>query len=282
MAAVRIRAVHVAGLVATVFTASGCGASSDRPQRHEVQERVVHIHGLDINPTDEALILSTHRGLFRAGKDETELRRLDGRRQDTKGLAITGPDQFIVSGHAAGSRALGLITTRDAGRSWKPVVPAGKADFHVLRTAAGTVYGFDSTSGRLKVSVDAGRTWTNRVPPAPLLDVAVDARDPDRLIASSAQMLFASSDGGRSWRALRMKRPGLLAWPAPNALYLVATDGAVYRSDDAGNSWAETGQSGGRPKAFTAHGSNLYVALQDNTVEVSGDDGRNWSVRTTG
>jgi hypothetical protein len=56
----------------------------------------------------------------------------------------------------------------------------------------------------------------------------------------------------------------------------------VWRSTDAGRRFRTAGQIGGQPAALSSDGDDLYVALHDNTVKLSEDGGRTWSVRARG
>ena len=164
---------------------SGSGAGDEGPQ---------HVHGLGVNPRDDALMIATHSGLFRvaAGSDAAE--RVSDRRQDTMGFTVVGPDSFLGSGHPDLREnlpsLLGLIRSQDAGKNWEPVSLLGRADFHVLRAAGARIYGVNATDGRLYVSADGGRTWAKRTPPAPLLDLAAAPGRPEQVVASSEEGLF--------------------------------------------------------------------------------------------
>lgn len=80
--------------------------------------------------------------------------------QDFMGFTVAGPDRLLASGHPTPGQdlpaALGLIESRDGGRTWQPVSLLGQADFHVLRAAGERVYGFDPASGMLLASGDGG------------------------------------------------------------------------------------------------------------------------------
>lgn len=247
----------------------------------------VHVHGLGVNPSDEALFIATHTGLFRAAKGERRARRVANRFQDTMGFTVTGPDDFLGSGHPDGRDDLppflGLIRSTDAGRTWKPVSLLGERDFHVLEAAGPRIYGygsdFDSREGGLLVSDDGGRRWEERTAPEPLASLAIDPRNSDRVVASGERGIYSSTDAGGRWRPLAGE-PGLLAWTAPDALFLVRPDGSVSRSSDGGLSWQPAGETGGRPAAFDNDGGDLYVALHDGRVERSSDGGRTWALRS--
>lgn len=243
----------------------------------------MHVHGLGIDPADGALFIATHTGLFRVAPDASKAERVGDRRQDTMGFSVAGPGRFIGSGHPDLRDdlppLLGLIESRDGGRTWKPVSLLGQTDFHVLRSVGARVYGFDSTSGKLYVSVDRGRTWETVSPPEPLLDLVAHPGRAARLLASGSTG-YRSDDGGRTWSAVGGE-PALLAWPAPDVVYRVVGSGEVSASDDEGATWRPRGSVGGEPAAFLAVSElELYVALHDGTIEVSRDGGRTWSIRS--
>jgi photosystem II stability/assembly factor-like uncharacterized protein len=284
------------GLLAAGLLAAGCGGDSDdsgqarSPGRADVEDPgPIHVHGLGINPEDGALFVATHTGLFRAAEGERKAKRVADRFQDTMGFIVVGPNRFLGSGHPDGREDLppflGLIESRDAGRTWEPISLLGKRDFHVLEASGARVYGFgsdfDTREAGLLVSDDGGRSWDERTPPEALLSLAIDPEDPDRVVASGEQGLYLSSDTGRGWRPLD-GGPALLAWPTAGQLFAVAFDGSVTASDDAGRSWRQVGQIGGEPAAFEgADGGDLYVALHDGTIKRSADGGASWSVRST-
>ncbi len=242
-----------------------------------------HVHGLGVNPSDGALLIATHTGLFRAAPGSPSAQRVGDSQQDVMGFTVVGADRFLGSGHpdprAGGPPNLGLIRSQDAGREWQQVSLLGKTDFHVLRAAGRVVYGFDGSSGLLFVSRDGGRTWQERTPPAPLIDLAIDPGDDRRVVVATPDGLFSSPDGGKGWRPLDAQRVGLLAWSSDEALYLVGGDGAVAASADQGRSWKDRGTIGGQPAAFVADADDLYAALADGTVSASADGGRGWAVR---
>jgi hypothetical protein len=268
----------------------GCGGDSDEPTEPAPQvgdPGPIHVHGLGINPSDGALFVATHTGLFRAAAGEKRARRVADRYQDTMGFTVTGPDRFLGSGHPDGRDGLpaflGLLRSTDAGRSWQPVSLLGKRDFHVLEAAPDRVYGygtdFESRQADLLVSDDGGRSWEERVPPEPLLALAIDPDNPDYVVASGEGGSYSSTDAGEGWRPLG-RDAGLLAWTEARALFLVRLDGTVARSSDGGRTWERSGDVGGQPAAFESVGDELYVALHDGTIMRSDDDGRSWQLRS--
>ena len=269
-------------LVAMLVLAS-CGEQDAGDRSLEVQSN--HIHGLGVNPKDGALFIATHSGLFRAPRSAEEPSRVDDQFQDTMGFSVVGADRFIGSGHPAPSEGgppnLGLIESSDGGRSWQSVSLAGETDFHVLRFLHGRVYGFNGLTGKLMVSEDGGKSWSERTPPPEIIDLVPDPGDPRRILASTEQGLAASNDGGETWQPFGGE-VGLLAWPQRHSLYLIDASGNVKVSDEAGDRWRTVGRIGGQPVAFAAiDASSLYAALADGTVMSSSDGGSSWRLRAS-
>ncbi len=244
-----------------------------------------HIHGLGVNPADERLFIATHNGLFSAAERETTPKQVGTSTQDIMGFSVVGKNRFIGSGHPGADQNLppnlGLIESRDGGKTWKTISLLGEADFHVLESSGGKIYGFDGTQGRLMVSRDGGRKWQERMPPAAVFGLAVHPTNPSRVVVSTEKGLFASPNEGRGWRPLSDQLAGLFAWPEKDRLYLVDGQGQVFVSANAGTEWQTQGSIEGQPAAFIAHGDELYAALADGTVKRSSDGGATWTVRTT-
>jgi hypothetical protein len=228
--------IGVAALVLARNDDDGSSASSGTEDAGPV-----HVHGLGIDPADRSLLIATHTGTYRVAPNQRKAERVGESRQDTMGFTVAGPNHFLGSGHPDIEEAvskdlpphLGLIESRDAGRTWRTLSLLGEADFHVLRFAGQRVYGYDASNDRLLVSGDKGRTWREVNRAAPLLDLAVDPTESKHTVAAGEGGLFESADEGRSWKRLAL-RIGLLAWPSRQHLHLVDTNGAVQRSADRG------------------------------------------------
>ncbi|MEO8291237.1 MAG: F510_1955 family glycosylhydrolase [Gaiellaceae bacterium] len=279
-------------LLSTVFLAGcslgGGNAESTFTGIAPVDPGPIHVHGLGVNPSDGALFIATHTGLYRVGEGKSKATRVSDRYQDTMGFAVAGSDEFLGSGRpdardlqAGTPPLLGFIRSTDAGKTWEPVSLLGKADFHVLRFAGERVYGYDASGERLLASQNGGRTWAEREAPGALIDLAANPSRPGRLLASGTDRLYVSMDDGRSWQPLNVA-PGLLAWPVGHAIYRVEGDGSVSKSGDGGKSWLRVGDLGGEPAALLATSeTEVYAALHDGTIKKSIDDGVTWTVRSS-
>ena len=285
----RLLGTLLAVLALSVILAA-CGGSGTRQQTTETsageQADLEHIHGLGVDPRTGTLYVATHFGLFQAARGESRLKRIGTSRQDIMGFSVVAPGRFIGSGHPAPEQSdlppnLGLIESRDSGRSWKGISLSGKADFHVLQSAGPRVYGFDGTQARLMVSSNDGNSWRQQAPPGGMFSLAIDPTDADRIVASTDRGVFSSSSAGKSWEPRSRELAGLLAWPKPHQLLLVDGQGQVQLSTDNGDDWSVVGGVGGQPGAFISAGDDLYVALGDGTVHQSTDGGRSWDVRAT-
>ena len=282
--------LRVALAVVLAAGALGCGEEAPPSTQAPVVEDAgpIHVHGLGVNPSDGALFVATHTGLFRTGAQETAAKRVADRFQDTMGFTVIGPDRFLGSGHPDGREHLppflGLIESTDAGMSWRPVSLQGQADFHVLEAARETVYGFGSDfqtrEERLLVSVNGGKDWEQRATPRPLTDLAIDPQQPEQIVASTERGLVSSSDGGRRWGTLA-GGAGLLAWGGHGTPLARRCGGEGRPERRRGKRWRAVGEVGGEPAAFAADGpENLYVALHNGTIKRSRDGGASWAVRS--
>ena len=270
-----------ATVVVAVVLLAGRGGEEGGETAGEPAAPIADVHGIGVNPADEALYIATHTGLFRSPAGAATATRVDGPEQDLMGFSVAGPDRFVASGHPGpgqhGPASLGLLESRDRGRTWRSVSMEG-SDLHLLRAAGDAVYAYD---GRLRASRDGGRTWEDRGGPAGLIDLAVHPADGDRLLASTESGVQASRDGGRTWKTTALETPVLLAWAEPGRPAAIGGDGSVQTSADGGRTWTPAGTAEGQPAAFAADGDGrLYVGRPDGAVDWSQDGGRTWRPRS--
>ncbi|WP_424533583.1 F510_1955 family glycosylhydrolase [Sphaerisporangium viridialbum] len=243
-----------------------------------------HVHGLGMDPSDGAVYIAAHNGLFQIRSKNRALRVAD-RVQDYMGFTVAGPGTFLASGHPSaadippgGSPHLGLIRSADAGVSWTPVSLAGQADFHALQLAGTSLYGYDSQTSRVYRSTDTGRTWT---PGAQLqvIDLAADPAQPDRVYATTPDNLLVSNNAGNTFQAAPPSPPLVfLESPGAGQLIGVVASGEVRTSRNAGRTWQALGNVPDSVSAFTALDSRrLLAATDDGAVYQSRDGGKTFT-----
>jgi len=127
------------------------------------------------------------------------------------------------------------------------------------------------------VSTDR-RSWQRRASVS-LLDFAVSPQDPDIILATSADGVLRSDDGGQNFTPIAAPPVVLLVWPSENFLVGVAADGTVAVSRDGGGAWGRRGTSIASPQPSPRHRpGRLYVAARWRLYE-SHDADNTFSVR---
>lgn len=286
------RVRHATLTVAAIALALGGGATwlvlrgvpGQAQPTDEFANVLMHVHGLGVDPADGVLYAASHTGLFRLPEDPSgKAERVADRWQDTMAFTVVGPNRFLASGHPDLREdepdMLGLIESRDAGGTWEALSRQGVSDFHVLQPAGGLLYGYDSTAGRLLVTVDQ-QTWQARSTMV-MTALAANPADTGTLLAVAADGgLRRSEDGGRSFTPL----PGTpvlatLAWPDPGVVYGTDPDGTVLTSPDGGTTWQPRGTLDGPAAALTAEDLATVHVATDTGVYTSTDGGRTFEVR---
>jgi len=249
------------------------------------------IGSIAVDPKDGTLMLGTGLGLFRVAKGEKdaervvgELRTSDGSGPVSSNLVVRypRPGELLASGHPEGEASLpenlGLILSRDAGKTWEPVVDLGQADFHIVQATGKRLAVVAAEETEIRVSADGGSTFEMRTPPAMPLDVAFDPKDPARMVVATEQGIFNSSNEGRSWRPRDAIPASQLAWAAPDALYRGDPGGLIKVSTDGGATWKDRGNVGLSINELAVDdGGALYAAVPGGEVQRSTDGGASWA-----
>lgn len=166
--------------------------------------RLTHIYGIAADPGDPAAILAaSERGMFRVTADSM--------------AALVSPDQTPYSAFAAAG-TIGLFFANRA--------PDG----------AGAI-------GGLRVSIDAGRTWTTlatvAAPTEPFLALHGSPANYSRLVGVAGNV-FRSGDGGQSWTDAGPPPAAVVDIAAepgvPRSIWLGTAAGLFHSADD-GESW---------------------------------------------
>ncbi|WP_143086638.1 F510_1955 family glycosylhydrolase [Lentzea flaviverrucosa] len=242
---------------------------------------LAHVHGLGINPADGMLYAASHFGVFTVPADKAP-ERVGDRAQDTMGFVVAGANHFLGSGHpdrldSGTPPHLGLIESKDAGRTWQTLSLKGAADFHSLEVKHNRVYGYNSQNGQIMVSENQ-RDWDTRGRVA-MVDFTISSTDPDVILAATQQGVVRSADGGRTFApAAGSPRLTLLDWSEGDVVIGVAPDGIVHVSGDSAATWTARGRIAGTPAALATKGSEVYIATES-AVHASTDSGSTFTIR---
>jgi photosystem II stability/assembly factor-like uncharacterized protein len=231
------------------------------------------VHGVAVNPADGQVYLASHDGLFRMTATPERV----GPVIDLMGFTIAGPDHFYASGHPGPGtdmpNPVGLIESRDGGRTWTALSRHGQSDFHALTAAATGVVGFD---GALRASPD-GRNWTQLAPPVAPYALAASP-DGQVIVATSEKGTIRSTDAGKTWQRIAgAPLLQLVDWADTAQLVAgVTPDGQVVLSTDAGATWQLRGKIDGPPQALGLTGKtagSLRVLVVNGAQLLESTDG---------
>ena len=267
-------------LVASAALITGCTSNGGGPDDAGSRDDQVlgHVHGLGTDPADGALYIATHFGVFRTARDGS-LHRVADRWQDTMAFTVVGPGHFLASGHPDLREDLpthlGLIGSENAAESWSTLSLGGKADFHALDLTGDRIYGYDALTGRLLTTTD--RTHWALVSRVPVVDLAADPTDQDRVLVSAVNSALTVYDRGRGGSAVLENAPPvvLLDWPTDDLLVGVTAGGQVYRGSDSGRTWTRTTDVPGAPEALDVTEQAWHIATARGIYR-SEDSGRTW------
>ena len=193
-----------------------------------------HVHAIARDPGSGRLVVAAHDGVY--VYDGSTPERV-GPVIDLMGFTVAGPGHYYASGHPGTATDLpepvGLIESRDGGATWTVLSRGGQSDFHALTTAGEAVVGFD---GALRTTAD-GRRWTDgRLEAAPR--TLAGSSDGSTVLATTAQGLMRSTDGGATWQRTDQAPLLLLAaFGEGDTVVGLTPQGQVHTSTDAGRTW---------------------------------------------
>ncbi|MDK1344780.1 exo-alpha-sialidase [Streptomyces sp. 378] len=264
-------------LTLSLVACSARGDDTDSTGSTASGRTVSHIHGLGLDPADQRLYVATHEGVYTPDAEaEPELVGIS--EDDFMGFTVAGAKTFYASGHPTTGGNKGLIKSTDAGKTWKSLSLSGESDFHALEFAHGTVYGYDSTNGLVRTTRD-GVSWKDGAR-VEAVDIAVSPWEPDLVLATTADGVARSADGGSTFAKGEKPVMAFLSWAAKDALYGIDTSGAVHRSSDGGSTWKKAATvPGGRPQALTAVDAEHILAATQGGVYESKDGGKAFTKR---
>ncbi|MEV5434438.1 F510_1955 family glycosylhydrolase [Streptomyces sp. NPDC052682] len=271
-------AAATATALTLALTVAACSSGGDGADSSATSATTVsHIHGLGLDPSDQRLYVATHEGVYTPGADG-DPQLVGDSKDDFMGFTVAGDKTFYASGHPTSGGNKGLIKSTDAGRTWTSLSLSGESDFHALEHAHGTVYGYDATNALLRTTKD-GTTWKDGAK-LEALDIAVSPNNPRLVLATTAEGVARSNDGGRTFTKGKQPVLAFLSWKAKDALYGIDTEGALNRSSDDGATWTKVSTvPGGQPQALTAIGADHVLAATQDGVYESKDGGRTFTKR---
>lgn len=293
---VRAMASAVAVTATAIVALSACSSSAPPDGSALI---VGHVHGVDYDPATEGLFIASHTGLWRldlgslspSSADESEFDPVAPLDMDVMGFTVTEPGRMVASGHPgpnAGGKEpanLGLLGSVDGGEKWGSISLYGEADFHDMATVMSDgelrIYGYDSTSGTIRVSENNGVDWTDGATMA-LRDIAASATDPDTVYATSPDGLLRSNNGAKTFAPVPDAPPLVLIDATESSSATLAgvdTEGDVWSLTRDHPTWVRKGTLGSVPQAFSiasAGDQEMLLAVTDHDVVASNNGGEHW------
>ena len=195
--------------------------------------------------------------------------------------------------------------SNDGGMTWKMIHHAQlrgntrcRAGFHPQNV--NVIYAPNGWSGRLHISEDRGSTWKEFGDLRERLEgeIAIDLKNPDRMLTGSDQHVWRSDDGGSHWVPVEGPHGAIIGFhfdqtsPEQQRTCFAATQEGLWRSNDGGDTWMDQSQNlPGKPLQGFMGGSNpktntiiLYCTIPSKTedgfkggVYRSTDRGETWT-----
>lgn len=297
---------------ATSLTLTACAASapaSEESRDFSAVDEFGHVHGLGVDQTTGELFVATHNGVWLLPTDalpdtfsavavrSTSMngpQQIAGRAQDTMAFTMLADGTMLASGHPDPEEQpelsppnLGLISSTDQAVTWETLSLGGDTDFHsldaaVLANGELRVVGFDSTRGLVRTSDDGGVTWTPGTALG-MADLAIDPANPDRVLATTAEGVMESPDGGRTF-AVATDTPALFLVDAADehdagGLVGIDVNGTIWRTDASG-AWLQGGAVQGNAEAlhFVGGAAPWLVVSDERGIVASDDYGASWTI----
>jgi photosystem II stability/assembly factor-like uncharacterized protein len=218
--------------------------------------------------------------------------------QELRALERAGTRTFVgdagvdPSGAGWAMNGLGLWLTSDAGTRWRttaPTLPGGDVIARVCQVTfvdrehgwisacdlIGNVYYKDGSNrfAAIERTRDAGRTWHVSAPNCPACGGSLSFLDAHRGFALNRRGLFATDDGGATWRFVaHAPFVGSIGFVDARHGWGRTWSGKLYRTADGGRAWSRVplaGKAGSLPR--------FGVVAAGRFVHVTRDEGATWS-----
>ncbi|MCO1339828.1 hypothetical protein BJH93_13140 [Kocuria polaris] len=247
--------VEAQAAVGAVTTADDGGAETDAVKYGPAD--FGHIHGL--HPAGDELYIASHHGLFVAGLDGVDA---DGLMPGGSGPVPRGP-LIDLMGFAAGGGSLYASGHPGTGTNLPDPVGLLRSDddgatWEPLSRTGQSDFHALTTAADAVVGFDGalmrtedGEEWETVSGPAAF--ALAGHPDGDTVLAATQEGIWRSEDAGKTW-AEPSGGPLLqyLAFADAETAVGIAPDGVVHVSEDAGSSWEEAGDAGEGPAALAA------------------------------
>jgi photosystem II stability/assembly factor-like uncharacterized protein len=173
------------------------------------------------------------------------------------------PDTVYLAAHQ------GLLRSTDGGSTWSRVGPLQSPSRLAIAPSSSQVL-YAEDGGQIMRSGDGGASWSKQSTWTESFDVfTVDPHDPNAVYVSTSDSLYRSTDAAVHWTRIRSGDFGLhvyvLAIDSRDSRRLYAGTGwtGVYRSTDAGGSWAHlVGLPRERVRDLELGGDVVYTGLE--------------------
>lgn len=223
-----------------------------------------HVHGAVVD--GDELLVGTHDGLHRVDPVTGASVRVGDSQDDLMAFAGSAQTMLVASGHPGPGSSmpnpLGLMTSSDAGRTWKSSSLQGQVDFHSLAIRGDEIVGWD-TRGPLQWSTDGGANWQV----GPLVTPISIAWFNDRIwMGTPDRGLLTWMPGENEVR--EVGQPGVLIAASPDGetLWRLDGDGSVLRSSD-GQIWTRAGRVS-QVEALAGDSTTAYVVTGSSVARV--------------
>ena len=239
-------------------------------------ESISHIHQIDLYK-DEVL-LGTHEGVMKLGPGGS-FSRVGNDPFDVMGMAILD-GVIYASGHpfAGDSRPplLGLLDSKDGGKTWRQVSLKGEVDFHLLEVSPHAIIGGDSAGGKLFFSTNKGVKWSIRGKNI-FEDIALSPESSEVAFGISNGKLMKSIDGLKTWK---LQKPlgsfSQIAWIAETIF--LSSGKQLLQSNNGGKSWKSAYKFKANIGVVKAN-STLVIVTVGNKVYQSINGGKEFALR---
>ncbi|TVR90618.1 MAG: hypothetical protein EA416_11010 [Trueperaceae bacterium] len=290
VAAVVLVAAAAGAWTLGVHVAERRAASEDRPLAP-----IGHVHALAAPAwLGGDLLVGSHHGLLR-WSEAAGWRAVGVHGHDFMGLAADPHREGVLygSGHpdlrSDLVNPLGLIVSRDGGRTWADRSLAGRSDFHAMAVTDEAIWGWDVMRPAVVRSLDEGATWIGGDDGAlaavgMVFALAADPASDGGVFAATGDGAWWTSGDG-VWRRVSFAGSPVTAIHAVGDAvwaYVAEPGTGLVRSLDAGATWQRVAlgvDAGFAVIAITSDPSDarrVFAAVTNGDLLYSADGGASW------